>query len=165
MPNACHAARSSTRACTRRLFSTLRALRPNMQAPIWRLQNHSQRILRRRPGRQSEPCNSPLLREEAKRRQGGSTKFGSCAPEQEPQTKALTGNVRDIAGTQLGVSGYTVQRAMNVKEADPELFEKVKQGTVTEEAQFFAASGAEQVPHDRVQSLQLTSGRDRGRIG
>jgi len=72
----------------------------------------------------------PLLQEEAKKRQGGVGRYGSCQKQQEPHNKEVTGTARALAAKQLGVGGTTVQFAIDIKRADPKLFERVKQGTI-----------------------------------
>lgn len=78
----------------------------------------------------------PLLQGEAKQRQRD---HANTAPGR-PKTLVLestqvmerpSGKVRDIAAKAVGVSGFSVQKALGVQKADPELFESVKRGEVT----------------------------------
>jgi len=48
-------------------------------------------------------------------------------------SKDLRGKARDIAAHAVGVSGRTVQKAVTLKNADPETFEKVRRGEITME--------------------------------
>lgn len=45
--------------------------------------------------------------------------------------KSRTPQSRDVVAAKVGVSGRTIQKAKNVRDADPELAEKVKQGKIT----------------------------------
>lgn len=48
-----------------------------------------------------------------------------------PQGSDRAPQSRDVVAAKVGVSGRTIQKAKNVRDADPELAEKVKQGKIT----------------------------------
>jgi hypothetical protein len=84
----------------------------------------------------------PMLQEEAKKRQATST--GGCYGAKPLQAKlpegvcsnnfnGLRGQARDIAARAVGVGGRTVQKALTLKKAEPETFEKIKRGEITVE--------------------------------
>jgi len=77
----------------------------------------------------------PMLAEEAKLRQGGAGRFGSCSKQQEPDSngdnREIRGGARDIAAKMMQVSHDTVQGAMDVKKANPKEFERIKRGEIT----------------------------------
>ena len=77
----------------------------------------------------------PLLREEATKRQGARHDLRPTEKTEGPTScrnlQKVRGGVREIAAKQLGVSEFTVQGAMDVKKADPEEFERLKQGKKT----------------------------------
>jgi hypothetical protein len=87
----------------------------------------------------------PMLREEARERQ-----IQACGDKVSRDARALLvdlpealspnrsskmpGNIRDIAGRALSVSGSTIDRAEQVKAADPDAYERIRRGEVTVEA-------------------------------
>lgn len=73
----------------------------------------------------------PLLHEEARKRHGGNMRYGSSPIEQEPDSKEVKGPARSIAAHELQVSETSLQRAVEVKRADPDEFERVRRGETT----------------------------------
>lgn len=72
----------------------------------------------------------PYFAEEARKRQLATLKKGTVSDvENVPQREKARS--RDQAAAAVGVSGKLVSAAKAIKEADPERFEKVKQGTLT----------------------------------
>jgi len=83
-----------------------------------------------------------MLQEEAKKRQAvsgpgfyGAKPLVAEMPQVVPDNdfKELQGRTREIAAKAVGVSGRLVQKALAVKKADPEKFEKIKRGETTVE--------------------------------
>jgi hypothetical protein len=72
----------------------------------------------------------PALQEEAKKRQLAGLKRGSSFPVPPKVGERESGKSEavDAAGRIVGTSGTSVQRAKAIKAADPEAFEKIKQG-------------------------------------
>jgi hypothetical protein len=73
----------------------------------------------------------PHLEAEARKRQGGSGRFGSVSDDTEPRKAGQPARAAADAGNAIGVSGVTVARAKRVREADPELAQSVRQGDLT----------------------------------
>lgn len=100
----------------------------------------------------------PMLREEAKERQ---REHGRTAPGRSKtlpaDTPEVKGDVRDIAAKAVGVGGKTVQLAMNVRNSNPDTFEKVKRGELTVNAA--AAGHTEQPQHGGHVPKSLSSPR------
>lgn len=71
----------------------------------------------------------PYFAEEARKRMLAGVK--SDPEENVPQGNSRKPQARDQAAAAVGVSGKLVSAAKAIKEADPERFEKVKQGTLT----------------------------------
>lgn len=71
----------------------------------------------------------PYFAEEARKRMLAGVK--SDPEENVPQGNSRKAQARDQAAAAVGVSGKLVSAAKAIKEADPERFEKVKQGTLT----------------------------------
>lgn len=73
----------------------------------------------------------PMLHEEARQRQvaAGMANFGHQSSSIGQDSEK--GSARSIAARQVGVSESSLQRAIEVKESDPEAFEKVKKGEIT----------------------------------
>lgn len=73
----------------------------------------------------------PLM-EEARKRQGGSGRFGSRSKEREPQRKDdRSTRSRERVAQMFGTSHAQVGRAHAVREKDPEIFERIKSGELT----------------------------------
>jgi hypothetical protein len=74
----------------------------------------------------------PALQDEARKRQLAGLKRGSNPPVPPKVGERETGKAEavDEAGRIVGTSGSSVQRAKAVKAADPEAFEKIKQGVL-----------------------------------
>jgi hypothetical protein len=81
----------------------------------------------------------PLLQAEAKNRQ---REHGGTSPGHPSQSlpvdlpEVFSGDVRDIAGKAVGVSGSTVDRARQVKTANPQGYERLKRGESTVNAEY-----------------------------
>lgn len=73
----------------------------------------------------------PFLSEEAKKRQGGTTKYGSVPIGTEPEQTAVKGRAREIAAKAAGVGVGSVCRAHAVMKADPARFKEIKEGKVS----------------------------------
>ena len=73
----------------------------------------------------------PMLQEEAKKRQGGSGRFGSLPKGNEPAKRSHSGRAMDIAANEIGAGRGTIQRALEVKREAPDQFESIKKGEVT----------------------------------
>jgi len=71
----------------------------------------------------------------------------------------MTGKARDIAGKAVGVSGWTVQGAMRVKEAHPEEFERIKRGETTVGAALRKVGDRDCAPNKRQQVIQNAAKR------
>ena len=106
----------------------------------------------------------PLLAEEAKKRQGGKGRFGSVSIDTEP----LPAKSRAIAAKAVQVGEASVQRALDVKRADPKLFEQIKKGEVmdvkTKVVDVYAVAAALGCSDRQVQKLVL-EGMPRERHG
>lgn len=83
----------------------------------------------------------PMLREEAKKRQAtsGPGTYGGKplmpktaeAVSSNPDNNIQKGSARDIAAKAAGVGHDTVQKAMDIKKKDPEVYKRVKSGEIT----------------------------------
>ena len=78
----------------------------------------------------------PMLVEEARTRQAASLKQNQQLSPSVPidNDGAIKGRSSEIAGKAAGVGSSSVTRALQVKRADPALFEQIKRGTVTANA-------------------------------
>lgn len=72
----------------------------------------------------------PMLAEDAKRRQGGSGRFGSSQKWDEPETRPpnRAGKSTHIAAMAVGVGHSTISQVKRVKDGAPDLYERVKTG-------------------------------------
>ncbi len=75
----------------------------------------------------------PLLAEEARKRQGGSGRFGGSPPiGGEPDSDSeVTGRSAEVAAQAVGVGRRTVERALKAKRENPAAFERMKEGKTT----------------------------------
>lgn len=71
----------------------------------------------------------PVLEEEARKRQGGSGRFGSESNDSQPERK--NSRAYREAGDLVGVGEATVGRAKRVLKEDPEEFERIRNGETT----------------------------------
>lgn len=120
----------------------------------------------------------PLLKEEAKKRMLAGRRMDPMEKSTQGYPK---GAIREIAAETVGVSGFSVQHAANIREADPETFERIKAGEMTPlrhrallEAKFFfrlcerGIMDADQaleyldIPADLERKLQAFAATERG---
>jgi len=73
----------------------------------------------------------PHFAEEARKRRGTRTDLEENVPPSSEARRPRGEQARDQAAAAVGVSGKLVSAAKAIREADPELFEKVKQGKLS----------------------------------